>query len=189
VDKGSTTTRYFSEQIRIFEEEGADLLLLEMLLESESALCLLDACAGSRLPVWAGLSASRSVSTDQLIGFRRPGSYGEMNEERFESLCATVVESQPDAIGVMHTKSELLSEAIESLLSVHTGPTFAYPNVGYFQKPTWVFPDDIEVEKLCDDLVILANRHSLGAVGGCCGTTPSFIKRLNNALHDAVDRN
>lgn len=184
VDKGSQTTRFFSEQIQIIEDEGADLLLLEMLLECESAACLLEACAQSRLPVWAGLSASISETSKELIGFRVPGAYEKLNEEPFEALCAKVNEFQPDAIGVMHTKPELLEDALESIRRVHSEPAFAYPNVGYFRNPDWVFPNDDEVDALCDDLIELAKHYELRTLGGCCGTTPNFIKRLGVAMHE-----
>jgi len=187
VDKGSQTTRFFSEQIQIIEDEGADLLLLEMLLECESAAYLLEACAQSGLPVWAGLSASLSEASNELIGFRVAGAYEKLNEEPFEALCAKVNEFKPDAIGVMHTRPELLKDALESIRRVHSEPAFAYPNVGYFRNPAWVFPNDDEVDSLCGNLIELAKHYDMRVLGGCCGTTPNFIKRLGlSSLNDIL---
>ena len=183
VDKGSHTTNYFFEQIQIIEDEGADLLLIEMLLESESAECLLEACAKSRLPVWAGLSASISEQSKELIGFRCPGAYEQLNEEPFEKLCATVAKFGPAAMGVMHTRPELLEKALETLHSVISKPAFVYPNIGYFRNPDWIFPNESEINILCETLAKLVNSHQLRALGGCCGTTPQFIKRLSIAVH------
>lgn len=181
VDSGALTAKYFREQIQIFEDEGADILLLEMLLECESAECLLEACSMSRLPVWAGLSASMSHLSKELIGFRCPGAYERLNEEPFEQLCASVAKFNPDAMGVMHTHPSLLADALETMRGVYSKAAFVYPNVGYFRNPDWIFPSESEIDTLCNMLVEHANSYQLGALGGCCGTTPSFIKRLSVA--------
>ena len=182
LDKGSRSTRFFTEQIRIFESEGADLLLLEMVIETESASCLLEACARSRLPVWAGVSASLAESEGSLIGFRRPGSYGELCDEPFSDLCRCVSSFRPDAMGVMHTAPALLDAALARVAEEYSGPRYAYPNVGYFRKPEWIFPEEAETAALCRRLSEMASEHGLAAVGGCCGTTPEFIRRLGAAI-------
>lgn len=182
LDTGSRTTQSFAEQIRIFESEGADLLLLEMVIETESASSLLDACAGSSLPIWVGLSASQGESEDSLIGFRRPGSYGALRDEPFSDLCRCVASFDPDAMGVMHTQPALLDDALACVAECFSGPRYTYPNVGYFRKPEWVFPDEAETTALCRQLSGMTHELGLAAVGGCCGTTPGFIRSLGEAI-------
>jgi len=43
----------------------------------------------------------------------------------------------------MHTPSDQVSEALAKIQVCFSGPTYAYPDFGYFEMPNWVFRDTI----------------------------------------------
>ena len=153
--------------------------MLEMLLDSESALFLIDACQGLGVSVWAGLSAVRNED-GVLIAFRRPYAYTEMQEESLFDLISQVSQAGVDAMGIMHTDITVLREAMPQLNSLWHGFTFASPETGRFEAPNWVYDEDMPLETLATSLSTLAKEQNIDAIGGCCGTNPEYIARLSN---------
>ena len=55
----------------------------------------------------------------------------------------------------------------------------AYPNVGYYEKPHWIYEDNMRPE----DYLIQAKswvKNGSQIIGGCCGIGPDLIKSLSN---------
>ena len=63
----------------------------------------------------------------------------------------------------------------------YSGLLGAYPNAGYWQRPDWVFVDQISPD---DYLEAAASWVEAGAkiVGGCCGIGPEHISALSSGL-------
>ena len=81
------------------------------------------------------------------------------------------------AAGVMHTPSNLVSEAVAKIGEHFAGPIYAYPDSGYFEMPNWRFEDVITPE----DLAAYAGGwidQRIHAIGGCCGLTPAHIEAI-----------
>ena len=56
----------------------------------------------------------------------------------------------------------------------------AYPNVGYFEKPTWNFmEEEISPSQYCEEA---KSWIDVGAqiIGGCCGVGPKRIEAISN---------
>jgi S-methylmethionine-dependent homocysteine/selenocysteine methylase len=81
------------------------------------------------------------------------------------------------ATGVMHTPSDLISDALSIVRRSHPGPFMAYPDSGYFRMPHWQFEDVITPQRLRE----FATRWveaGVQIIGGCCGLSPGHIEAL-----------
>lgn len=150
--------------------EGCDVILLEMMYDPERMPLAFDAAAKTGLPVWAGFSARRGPD-GRVLGF------GPDSDVPLEEIVAILGEYDVAAAGVMHTPSDLVSDALRIVRGAFEGPLLAYPDSGYFKSPSWQFEDVIAPEEL--------RRFAEGwiadgvrVVGGCCGLSPEHIAAL-----------
>lgn len=158
-------TDVFGEMAAIFRGAGADLILLEMMYIPKRVELALDAALESGLPVWLGFSARHDR---ELLSFQ-PGE-----DIPFVELAQLANRPGIAAAGVMHTPSHLVGDALSSIRDVFEGPTYAYPDSGYFEMPNWKFEDVIAP----DDFSAFASQwkeDGVNAIGGCCGLTPDHI--------------
>ena len=52
------------------------------------------------------------------------------------------------AAGILHTPSNLVSEALSIIREYFDGPSYAYPDFGYFELLNWTFEDVIPQAEL-----------------------------------------
>lgn len=160
-----------SELAHLLREEGCDLILLEMMYDPAGMRPVLAAAAETALPIWAGLSARRHPDGN-ILGF------GPAHDVPFEEVVAILKGWPVDAAGVMHTPSDVVSDALRIVRGSFDGPLMAYPDSGYFKSPNWQFQDVIRP----DDLRRFAERwvdEGVQILGGCCGLSPEHIAALS----------
>ena len=160
-----------SELAHLLREEGCDLILLEMMYDPAGMRPVLAAAAETGLPIWAGLSARRRPDGN-ILGF------SPAQDVPFEEVVAILKGWPVDAAGVMHTPSDVVSDALRIVRGSFDGPLMAYPNSGYFKSPNWQFQDVIRP----DDLRRFAERwvdEGVQILGGCCGLSPEHIAALS----------
>jgi homocysteine S-methyltransferase len=83
------------------------------------------------------------------------------------------------ALLMMHSEIDVTKAAVEILHRQYTGPVGAYPNAGYWQRPEWVFVDQIPP----NDYVNKASTwvaEGAQIIGGCCGIGPEHIRALRH---------
>jgi S-methylmethionine-dependent homocysteine/selenocysteine methylase len=151
---------------------GVDLLMMEMMRDTDYAVWACEAAIETGLPVWIGLSAERADGT--LVGFGRP-------DQKFEDIVKALAALKPDVMSIMHTSTNDTDEALVILRKHWAGPMGTYPECGYFKAPDWQFVDVIEP----NDLVRKSREwKELGvtAFGGCCGLGPDHIHALAQAF-------
>lgn len=159
----------YDELIGIHEEGGADVLLLEMMSIPGRMAPLFDAAKASALPAWCGLSAKGGKGVP-LTSWHDP-------TVSFETTAKMAADAAFDAIGIMHTSAEIISECIAVIRTVFPGPVMAYPDSGFFQAPHWQFVDIMSPETL---KTFGQEWLQQGAqiLGGCCGLSPPHIAAL-----------
>jgi S-methylmethionine-dependent homocysteine/selenocysteine methylase len=147
---------------------GVDLLMMEMMRDTDYALWACEAAFETGLPVWIGISVERANGA--LVGFGRP-------DQRFEDIAKTLAALKPEVISIMHSSPNDTDEALVVLRKYWSGPIGTYPECGYFKAPDWQFVDVITPA----DLVAKSQEwQRLGATifGGCCGLGPDHIHAL-----------
>jgi S-methylmethionine-dependent homocysteine/selenocysteine methylase len=152
---------------------GVDLIMMEMMRDTDYAIYASEAALATGLPVWIGLSAEHGEN-GELQGWGRADC-------KFDDIARKLAALKPDAMCIMHTSPNDTDEAIEVLKRHWQGPVGVYPESGYFKSPDWEFVDVIPPA----DLVAASKRwQGLGATafGGCCGIGPDHIAALSREM-------
>ncbi len=167
---GDEMDEAFGELAALHVEEGCDLIINEMMFHPNRIPHSLSASMGSGLPVWVGLSARQGENGEVL-------SFTDEFDVPFAEIVQMVAEFKPDSIGVMHTPSNIVGEALDIMRAHFDGPLMAYPDSGYFAMPEWQFENIIPPAELAD---FGTDWKSRGAqiIGGCCGLSPEHIEAL-----------
>lgn len=166
-----------ASQARILADAGADLLMVEMLSHVERANIELAAAATAGLPVWAGFSSAVDEE----------GSLTLLNQpdEPLEESLRRIDLSGVEVAFIMHTRSPEVQPSLAVLRSVWDGPLGTYPHGGRYERPAWVFDDELTPEVLAAG----AERwlaDGCRIVGGCCGTGPAHIAALREVVDAAA---
>ena len=148
---------------------GVDLIMMEMMRDTDYAVYASEAALATGLPVWIGLSAEKGED-GELQGWGRPDC-------KFDDIARRLAALQPDCMCIMHTSPNDTDEAITILKRHWHGPIGVYPESGYFKSPDWEFVDVIPPAELA---AASKRWQSLGATafGGCCGIGPEHIAIL-----------
>ena len=160
----------YKEQIGFLEEAGAELLGAETLLSLDEALVICDAAhAVCSLP----LMVSFSCEGDGSLYF------GGTVYEAAAALEAMGV----DAVGVnCSVGPDQLEAVIQNLRESVSIPIIAKPNAGM---PTITETGEavysMGEEEFACNLLRLADCGA-SIIGGCCGTTPAYIRRVKELL-------
>ena len=77
----------------------------------------------------------------------------------------------------MHSEIDITQSAITRISEKYKGPIGAYPNAGYWERPQWIFVDQVSPD---DYLQKAKSWVEKGAqiIGGCCGIGPKHIRAL-----------
>ena len=176
--RGEQTLRNYQDQAAIFAEAGADLIVLEMMMDLEGALPCMEAAVTSGLPVWVGFSAS--LHDGGVIGYNEGETTAKLPIVDFGELADAVLAIGGDAAGIMHSVTDATGPALEVLAERWTGPRLAYAETGHFGEPDWVFEQAVSPEDYADLVEGWVKDYAVRIVGGCCGTGPEHIRALKS---------
>lgn len=160
----------YREQVKVLADGGADLLVAETMLDVEETLVLLDAVQSvCELPVMCTLTLNADGSA--IFG-------GDA-----VSMVESLQEMGADAVGLnCSVGPDQLECVVRSMKSVATVPIIAKPNAGM------PFIDDkgeahysMGPEQFVKSMKVLMDNGA-GIVGGCCGTTPEYIRQLAEVI-------
>lgn len=182
IPRGPEIEENYRQQARILADAGVDLLIAEMLLDSEGASILVGACLASGLPVWVGFSASFAADRVSVQAFRAPGKYTSMRDETFDEMLSNVLRDDIDVAGVMHTKLPVMAPALRELARHWKGPKMAYAETGRSGASEWYFEDIVTPEAYADHAKAWIKDFGVQIVGGCCGTSPEHVEALSRMV-------
>lgn len=165
----------FKEMVIAGEQAGADLVIFETMSDLyEVKAGVLAAKENTALPVWVSMTFEASGRT--FVGVTVP------------AMALTLEGLGVDAIGFNCSlgPKELLSMA-EELCKWSDLPIIMKPNAGLPDPATGKYT--ITPEEFADELITAADL-GINIFGGCCGTTPDFIRAVNAKLsaHSPAER-
>ena len=174
-----------SEQSIIMKEAGADLILLEMMIDIPRMLSVLKGVRNSNLPVWVGFSCEpddkgviRLLSGQKDLVDSSPNlRVGETLEEAILSL----KDQNIPLINIMHTDVEYIDECLDIVKNNWNGLVGVYAHSGDDIQMEWTFDQVISPK----DYLIYCERwlkKGVNIIGGCCGTGPEHIRYLKKNL-------
>ena len=177
------------------QEEGVEVLILEMLLDIDHAKILLNAALETDLPVWVGLSCCISKFDETVVGrnFRAekersiiydPLKYPDepkfLPEDKiinFAEIINSLKSIGGDVYGIMHSWFIDTKEGMKVLKSNWNGPIMFYPEIHKFDTSTMqalITENEIEFVDKCSELI----DDQVKIIGGCCGVTDKHLKSL-----------
>ena len=160
----------YKEQLKALIDAGVDLIVAETMLSVDETVVALDALqAVSNIPMICTLSLEADGSA----------MYGGNAVE----AVLTLQEMGAAAVGLnCSVGPDQLESVVANMKEVATVPVIAKPNAGM------PFVDDkgeAHYDMNADDFAKHTKRLvevGAGIVGGCCGTTPEYIRKLAKAL-------
>jgi len=159
------------EQAAIMANAGADLIMLEMMADSERMLIMLDSAQKCGLPVWVGFSCHIDERGEPRL-LDGPTLLDGVN---------AIQDKEVPVVSIMHTEVEYVEACLDVLKANWGGPIGVYAHSGKFVKPNWIFNDVISPE----DYASAANswlQQGVQIVGGCCGIGLEHIRVLKDIV-------
>ena len=175
----------WSEHAKIMADEGADVIFAEFMGFIEDSVVAVDGCSDAGLPVFLGL---RHIQSDGAM------NYGES----LADLARAIEGYQIEAVMLMCSSPENISEGLPILSEAFAGPTGAYANLGYNPTgqianrktlPTGMVSSGEDIfqngEYYPSRMARFAEEWmGMGAriIGGCCASGPEHISAMRSVV-------
>ena len=159
----------FAKTVRLGVKHGADLIAIETMNDSyETKAALLAAKENSELPV---IVTNAYGADGKLMTGASP-----------EAMAALLEGMGADAIGANCSLGpKALSAVVKRLADAASVPVFMKPNAGLPSIVNGETVYDLTPDEFANEVASLLHLGIRG-VGGCCGTTPDFIKALKEKI-------
>ena len=171
----------FNEQLKILTGEGVDLIILEaMSSQAEIVQAMIECSTKIEIPVWLAISCVIDNSTnDVMLGYNDSMDTPPEIYENFEKSLNKFSKLHEGPILIAHSNIDVTGKAVKIAKKNFNGIIGAYPNVGFYEKPHWIYEDNMKPE---DYLIQAKSWFENGSqiIGGCCGIGPDLIKSLSN---------
>ena len=159
----------FAKTAKLGEKYGADLVIIETMNDSyETKAALLAVKESTSLPV---------------IVSNAYGADGKLMTGATPSAMAALLEGMgADAIGANCSQGPAgLRGVVLELLGASSVPVILKPNAGLPRIEEGMTVYDVGTDEFSDEVAGLVKR-GVRVVGGCCGTTPEYIKALSGKI-------
>jgi homocysteine S-methyltransferase len=159
------------EQAAIMVKAGADLLMLEMMIDIDRMLVTLEAAQTSGLPVWVGLTCEPDSSKTMAL---------QNGEPLIDALDAIKDKNVP-LVSIMHTEVEHIDACLDILQDRWSGPIGVYAHSARWVGDTCIFDETISPQ----DYASLSKawlERGVQVIGGCCGMRVDHIKALKKVV-------
>ena len=156
----------FAETVRIGAEFGADLIIIETMND----------CYETK----AALLAAKENSTLPVIVSNAYGEDGKLMTGASPAAMVAMLEGMgADAIGANCSLGPgQLRGVCKELLANASIPVILQPNAGLPKSIDGKTVFDITADEFVDEVISLVKK-GLRVIGGCCGTTPDYIRKLS----------
>ena len=161
----------YAKTVRIGTEAGADLIFIETMNDSyDTKAALLAAKENSDLPVFV----SNAYGSDGKL----------MTGANPAAMVAMLEGMHADAIGANCSLGpDQLTDVIEEYLQYASVPVLLKPNAGLPRSENGKTVYDVTPQAFAQSVKKLLEK-GVRITGGCCGTTPDFIKEVSHAATD-----
>jgi homocysteine S-methyltransferase len=158
------------EMANFLSENGCDLILLEMMYHPDRIQTVFESAKKTNKPIWAGFSTRRTENGDIL-------SLTDSVDVPFREIVEIIKGYELDAVGIMHTDINIVSDSIKIIREIYDGTILVYPDSGGWVSPNWIFDKVIKPHELKARAVEWA-KEGVHILGGCCGLSPEHIQAV-----------
>ena len=167
----------FAEQAARLLEGGVDLLLLETQFDLLGAKAAINGARRAMQEVGREVPIQVQV-TIELTGRMLPGT-------EIGAALIALDAMRPDVIGInCATGPEEMGEHVRHLSQHSRLPISVMPNAGLPSVVDGKMHYDLTAEQFVEHHLRFITEFGVTVVGGCCGTTPEFIRQLAEAVRD-----
>jgi methionine synthase I (cobalamin-dependent) len=170
--KAADARAAFREQAQALERAGVDIFVIETMYDIREAV--------------EAVRAVREVSNRPVVATltfdRKPRGFFTMMGDTTEAASEALLKEDASVVGANCTlQSGEMIELVEEFRLVTGAPLLFQPNAGrpVMEHGTAVYKQ--RPQEFAQDVVKIVAAGA-NAVGGCCGTTPEFIREIHNAL-------
>jgi methionine synthase I (cobalamin-dependent) len=165
----------FVAQSRSLASAGADALLVETMSDIEEARLAVEAARRTELPVIVSFAFDSGKNKDRTMMGATP-----------EAVAAAMTEAGADAVGAnCGVGVELVVPICQRLRAATDLPLWIKPNAGLPTIEGSAIRYGTSAEFFASHYVAL-RQAGAAFLGGCCGSTPEFIRALVSARHSAL---
>ena len=158
------------EMANFLSENGCDLILLEMMYHPDRIQTVFESAKKTNKPIWAGFSTRRTENGDIL-------SLTDSVDVPFREIVEIIKDYELDAVGIMHTDVNIVSDSIKIVREIYDGTILVYPDSGGWVSPNWIFDKVIKPNELKEKAAEWA-KEGVQILGGCCGLSPEHIQAI-----------
>ena len=158
-------------QAQIMAESGADLLMLEMMIDIEQMMVTYEAAKSSGLPTWIGLTCE-------------PDDKGEIclrDGDPLAQALASLSNDKPDVMNIMHTDVSHVTSALNYLKGSWKKHVGVYAHSGKTINGKWTFDNVLSPAQYQQHAESWIDK-GVTFIGGCCGISVKHIASLKKAL-------
>jgi homocysteine S-methyltransferase len=155
------------EQASIMAKAGADLLMLEMMVDIDCMLVTLEAALTVNLPVWVGVSCKPDASGAMCL------SRGGLLSDALKAI----KDKNVPLVNIMHTEVEHINSCLDIVEDHWQGPIGVYAHSAHWKNQVGLFDTTISPEGYASYAKTWLD-HGVQVIGGCCGLGVDHIKSL-----------
>lgn len=169
-----------AHQAEIMKAAGADLIMLEMMIDIPKMHAVLEGALACGLPVWVGLSCAPDPHGQMCLQSGKPDARGIVQAGSSASLADAIrslAHQNVPLLSIMHTDVEHIDECLDVVDENWDGLVGVYAHSGRFIEGKWNFEGTISVEDFvsCNQRWLDRRVH---VFGGCCGIRPDHMAAL-----------
>eukprot|EP00397_Hematodinium_sp_SG-2012_P000413 GEMP01000413.1.p1 GENE.GEMP01000413.1~~GEMP01000413.1.p1 ORF type:complete len:1999 (+),score=489.35 GEMP01000413.1:45-5999(+) len=171
----------YTEQILGLMDGGVDLLLIETIFDTQNAKAAIFAVID-----FFDTHKEYTKPPVMISGTITDQSGRTLSGQNVEAFLISISHLQPFTVGInCALGAEQMRPFYEDLLRRCRGWVHIYPNAGL---PNAMGGYDQTAETFCSHLKCFAEDRLLNIVGGCCGTSPHYIRHLVDGLQHMEPR-
>ena len=162
----------FAEQAYILTEAGVDLILIETMYDLNEIL--------------AALQGVKSVTDKPVFTTmtfeRKPQGFVTVMGNKVENSMQKLLEEGADVVGANCTiGSDDMVDLSKEIREATANPVMVQPNAGMPENTgeKIIYPEEADI---FSDNIKKIKEIGIEVVGGCCGTDPEYIKKINQKI-------
>ena len=160
-----------SDQALIMKNAGADLIMLEMMVDIKLMMVTFHAAEKANLPIWVGLSCKPNIDGEMCL----------LNGELLSQALQYLKYENIDLVNIMHTDVTYIGKCLDVIEAEWNGLYGVYAHSGSMKGSYWTFNHVISPE-LYSKYASKWLKRKVNLIGGCCGITTDHMQHLSKAL-------
>ena len=155
------------EQAALMADAGADLLMLEMMIDTERMLATLEAARTSGLPVWVGITCKQDEAGTAIL----------RNGDDLPAALAALAQMGVPLVNFMHTEIEYIDACLEVANEHWPGPLGVYAHSARWVNNVCFYDETVSPPEYAAHAQNWL-QNGVQVIGACCGLGVDHVRAL-----------